>query len=503
MHARTIELTCILEPAATDDGPRTDEVRRLFGLPRREPPAILFERVALRLAPGRLLYVTGPSGGGKSTLMRRVAESLSDVIVVGCDPPPGDAALIDWIAPGRPLAVAMRALAVCGLAEPRLWLRRVAELSAGEHARAALARALAAALARVPKPVVVCDGFAEGLHARLAASLASNLRRLVTGLGLCVIVAGTRDELVADLRPDEWVRLAGPGRSHRSESSAPPRRRPPLKLRVEPGGVRDYRELAALHYRGDAPPGFVDRVFVARQAGDDDVLAVVVYAMPPIELALRNLATAGRFSGNPRRLNRELRILRRLVVHPDVRGRGVGHWLVRRTLPLAGTRFVECLAAMGAVNPLFERAGMTRVGQVVPRGRLALLERLRRLRVDPFRDDFEQRVRDCPRVRRLVERTLLDWRRATTGRASSASESQVDAAAALRRLVSEPPVYYLWDRRGRYPLPVGDVRNASDQCGWIERCRPESTVERREPGNDRHDPRDGGPTQRGPEGGLS
>ncbi len=503
MHARTIELTCILEPAAADDGPRADEVRRLFGLPRRESPASLFERVTLRLAAGRLVYVTGPSGSGKSTLLRRAVESIPDAIVIGNDPPPSELALIDWIAPGRPLAVAMRALAVCGLAEPRLWLRRVPELSAGEFARAALARALAAALARVPKPVVVCDAFAEGLHARLAGALACNLRRLVSSLGLCVIAAGTRDDLAADLRPDEWIRLAGPGRPHRAESCAPLRRRAPFRLRVEPGAVRDYRELAAAHYRGDAPPGFVDRVFVARQAGDDDVLAVVVYAMPPIELALRNQATGGRFSGHPRRLNRELRILRRLVVHPDVRGRGIGHWLVRRTLPLAGTRFVECLAAMGAVNPLFERAGMTRVGQVLPRGRLALLERLRRMRVDPFRDDFEQRVRDCPRVRRLIERTLFDWRRATTGRASSASESRADPAAVLRRLVSEPPVYYLWDRRGRYPLPVGGVGNADDDRGWIENGRPQSTVERREHEAERHDPRGGVRTQRGREGGLS
>ena len=204
-----------------------------------------------------------------------------------------------------------------------------------------------------------------------------------------------------------------------------------------------------MHYRATDELGFVDKVFVLRDGADGDTLGIVVYAHSPLELRLRNQATDKRFSRNPQRVNRELRILRRLVVHPDVRGCGVGYHLVRQTLPAVGTPYVECLATMGEFNPVFEKAGMRRIGQCgITRNRLAALDALRAMDVDPNSREFPMQVCRRRRVRAIVTRMVADWYRATTGGGESRIERQSPQTLAqtFRGLIGSRPVYYLWKK---------------------------------------------------------
>jgi hypothetical protein len=60
-------------------------------------------------------------------------------------------------------------------------------------------------------------------------------------------------------------------------------------------------------------------------------------------------------------LNQKLSVIMRVVVHPKYRTIGLGQRLVRETLPLAGTPYVETIAVMAKYNPFFERAGMQKV----------------------------------------------------------------------------------------------------------------------------------------------
>ena len=177
----------------------------------------------------------------------------------------------------------------------------------------------------------------------------------------------------------------------------------------------------------------------------------MVYAHSPLELALRNQATDRRFSRNPKLLNRRFRILRRLIIHPDVRGCGLGHYLVRRTLPQVGTEYVECLAAMGEFNPVFERAGMRRIGQYeVPARRRAALEKLRAMNVDIHSAEFPALVSRRRRIREIVARVVYDWYAGTTGggRTRVARQSPRTLAQTFRGLIATRPVYYLWRKGG-------------------------------------------------------
>ena len=457
-----VTLSLFRESGCAERSPRVQAVQWNFGVPAAAGPHCLVNGLTLPLAPGRILLISGPSGSGKTSLLHEMKRQLPRAVVAGGSSPRGRRAVIDDVAPRESLALAMSILTACGMGEPALWLRRSAELSEGERFRFRLAQAIGRALRADPPAPILCDEFGATLHRRLAAAAAFSLRKLVTRHRLMLVAAATHAEFAADLRPDLHVTLGGE-RPHvrRAPGGAEAASNVSWfdRLTVEPGNLADYRAFAPMHYRQRDLLGFVDRVFVLRDG--DEPLGVVLYAHPPIELSLRNSATGGRFVRNGRRLNREMRILRRLVLHPDVRGVGLGHWLVRRTLPLAGVRFVECLAALGAVNPVFERAGMIRVGICpLPRGRLRLLQRMRSLRLDPFSHEFPRRISEQPRVADLVRRTIADWCNASRGSPRDLARRPPEAlAATFRQIIGDPPVYYLWDREGALPesgRPVAD-----------------------------------------------
>ena len=60
-----------------------------------------------------------------------------------------------------------------------------------------------------------------------------------------------------------------------------------------------------------------------------------------------------------RELNRTLRCISRIIVHPHHRARGLGSHLIRHYLADPLTARTEAISAMGAISPLFTRAGMT------------------------------------------------------------------------------------------------------------------------------------------------
>ena len=60
-----------------------------------------------------------------------------------------------------------------------------------------------------------------------------------------------------------------------------------------------------------------------------------------------------------REVNNQLSIINRVVIHPKYRTVGLGAKLIRETLPLVGTLYVEMIAVMAKYNPFAEKAGMT------------------------------------------------------------------------------------------------------------------------------------------------
>lgn len=453
-HRQNVRVTVIREAGMTPMTPRKREVCWDFGIPPREPPTEVVSDLEVTLAPGTVVLVTGPSGSGKSSLLHAIADKAGRTLHVSAARFAGNRNVVDCVAPNAPTAMALEILTACGLGEPRLWVRRFRDLSDGERFRAAMARTIGLALQAGGTPVIICDEFTSILHRRIARGIAFNLRKLVTRYRLRLVVATTCDDIASDLQPDQHVVL-GDGDVEVVERL--PRRQAislQRRARVARGSVRDYRVFGPMHYRHRDSLGFVDKVFLLKDRRGGDAMGILVFAHAPIELSLRNRATDGRFIRNVRRLNKELRILRRLVMHPDVRGCGLGHYFVRETLPQVGVRFIEALAAMGTVNPVFEKAGMHCIGQCPqPKGRLRLLERLSKWGVDPFSPVFPGQIGNRPRVRRLVEETIRDWSTSlhTPLKYKPDTRTPLQLSNAFRQLLGRPPMYYLWDRDGTYP----------------------------------------------------
>ena len=434
--------------------PRLAEVCLRFGIRPDVEPALPTGRVSLALRPGHVLAVIGASGVGKTSFLDALARRFADSRRVETIRFPRSPSIVDAVACGQPLAEALSILTACGLGEPQLWTRRFRELSDGERFRARLARAISLHLRRRDLACpLLCDEFGSVLHRRLAKAVAYNLGKLARRRVMSVAIATSHEDLLGDLQPDTVVRLFGGGRhclTHHDWKARP--LSVTRRFHVEPGCKADYDVFAPMHYRHRDELGFVDRVFVLRDGVGGEAVGIVVYAHGPLELRLRNRATGGRFRRNPKRLNRELRILRRLVIHPDIRGCGAGHWLVRKTLPMAGVPYVECLAAMGQTNPVFERAGMQRIGVCRPQpGRERLLSWLRRKGADPLAADFEQQVARRREIRHAVADVVRRWYQATTGakRDRVAGQSPRLLAQTFRQLAGSQPVYYLWHRDGR------------------------------------------------------
>jgi hypothetical protein len=242
-------------------------------------------------------------------------------------------------------------------------------------------------------------------------------------------------------------------------------------IEIERGSFADYAAMAAFHYRGGKPAG-VMRVLVAHyrgpglggpEAAGGMRAGVIVETLPPLGCALRTAALPGRFACADRslaaaKLNREMRTIARVVVHPVFRSAGVAVRLVRALLAAAQTPYVEALAAMGRVNPFFERAGM----RAYDRPALPDAVRLTAALAAEGWGVMDLAAPREERVSAFLGRELL--------RFSRTAETVAEALAEARRRLLSQPVYYLWTKedgdgqgRGHRADRAGETAGASQE----------------------------------------
>jgi hypothetical protein len=214
----------------------TSAVADLFGLADAEPSHTVADCVQLDIRPGDVVLFVGPSGSGKSSLLRAAGNQLGAVDAASLELP--DLPLVDAL-PG-PLEQRLDQLAACGLSEARLLLRTPTELSDGQRYRFRLVYALSSAssplsrhcgrgerdegavksaLTLNPSPAkpgegggfVLADEFCAVLDRTLAKVLAFNVRKLASRTGIGFLLATSHDDLIEDLNPDLLVRCHGDG----------------------------------------------------------------------------------------------------------------------------------------------------------------------------------------------------------------------------------------------------------------------------------------------------
>lgn len=210
---------------AVEISPRVGQVAAMFGLGVDETKTItLIPPTDLSLAPHQILFITGASGGGKTTLLRQIAEALKrhshlrviDFASLGQAP---DLPLVEAL-PGE-LHDTVRRLALAGLNDAFVMLRKFSQLSDGQRHRFQLARAIAQAeqqskdqgpKSNVGFTVVLADEFAASLDRLTAQVIARNIRKWSRKAPVCFIAATTHDDLLESLDPDTLI-IQHPGRA--------------------------------------------------------------------------------------------------------------------------------------------------------------------------------------------------------------------------------------------------------------------------------------------------
>jgi len=131
-------------------------------------------------------------------------------------------------------------------------------------------------------------------------------------------------------------------------------------MRIEEGSFEDWRKLARFHYRSHkvAGPGKIFRLMRG-----DELCGVIVYSYPPPICFGRKFVLPKMCW---KEINEKSSVISRVVVHPKYRTIGLGAKLVKETLLLVGTPYVEMPAVMAKYNPFAEKAGMRKIAEQPP-----------------------------------------------------------------------------------------------------------------------------------------
>ena len=183
------------------DVERTDrvlEIAEAFGLGLDEKEFVVFDNLPLEINQVDVVYITGQSGSGKSTVLRELASLMNQSALTVSDIDKVellDKPLIDQI--GQSTQEALTYLSIAGLNDAYLFIRKPSELSDGQRYRFRLAK-----LVESGAKVWIADEFLAVLDRTTAKVIAFNLQKVARKVGATVLVATTHGDMVEDLAPD-------------------------------------------------------------------------------------------------------------------------------------------------------------------------------------------------------------------------------------------------------------------------------------------------------------
>jgi ABC-type transport system involved in cytochrome c biogenesis ATPase subunit/GNAT superfamily N-acetyltransferase len=366
--------------------PRTLATAEAFGLGVDEEKKFVVCNCDIDVNAGEIVYITGDSGSGKSSILREFQKAFADEcvnindLVIDTEKP-----LVDTV--GASVEEALKLLSFVGLNDAFLFLRKFGELSDGQKYRYKIAKLLES-----KKRVWILDEFTSTLDRDTAKIVAWNLQKFARLSGVTVLCATCMTDLGDDLAPNVRVDKRYNSEIKVTYNADAKARGCSLvtEMVVEQGTKDDWKALAEFHYRSHNvmiplkimrlvrwTPEMHERCKTEKQCPNNtqcsacglrrlyhELVGVLVFSVPPLSIYGRKQYFGKCFNRSReemQELNANFTLISRVVIHPKYRSMNLGVMLVRESLKQAPKRYVETIAVMAKYNPFFERAGMLKV----------------------------------------------------------------------------------------------------------------------------------------------
>lgn len=184
--------------------PRVLDCAEMFGLGLDDKTFVLLDGLKLEINDGDVVYITGQSGSGKSTILkelRRLMEEGGKKVCSLNEVTFNDKPILDQIYPESPsLQKTLWLFARVGLSDANLFLRKPEELSDGQRYRFLLAKMIESGA-----DVWIADEFLALLDRVTAKVIAFNMQKVAREFGVTLIVATTHRDMVQDLKPTLYI----------------------------------------------------------------------------------------------------------------------------------------------------------------------------------------------------------------------------------------------------------------------------------------------------------
>jgi ABC-type ATPase with predicted acetyltransferase domain len=199
------------------DTAATRAMKRAFGLTGKAISSVVAKKLRIKASPGNIIFVAGPSGTGKSLILKALdPEYSSPYVNLIFEQPPttyraewlravdSDLPLIEYFSRRWGMEQSINALNQAGLSEAFVYLKPYGLLSRGQRYRAQLAQLILG-----DSDVWLIDEFCADLDPLTASIVARNLRNLVIKYRrVAFVAAANHNHYLSALRPTKVIKLA-------------------------------------------------------------------------------------------------------------------------------------------------------------------------------------------------------------------------------------------------------------------------------------------------------
>lgn len=339
---------------------RVLDIQQYFGIGLENNDFELIpKKTILKYKASDVIYICGDSGGGKSTILKKIESQLKEkekkVVNLNDIELDNEKNVIDFL--GDNTINAIKQLSYVGLDDAFIFISKVGNLSDGQKMRLKIAKCLEQQV-----DTIIIDEFCAILDRETAKVVSFLLQKVArkNGIGLCV--ATTHLDLFDDLNPNVIINKSF-GNDIKIDYNEYHEKKEisfSNEFKIENGTWDDYLKLHHFHYRGKNVGG---KRYVFKMTKGDDLVGVIVYSSPQLNLRARSLEFPY-YINNFSEVNNDIINCSRVIIIPKYRGIGLASKLLKETLynkELEQYKIIELLSVMCNFSNFPKKAGMNEI----------------------------------------------------------------------------------------------------------------------------------------------